>query len=74
VIYGPEWTCVTEQQEITLHIQGSVHMSPKVTETYVTLTIGHSQYMMHDTMARQLRDWLIANVPDDTPDRETTHE
>ena len=59
------WTDITPLGEVTLHIDGAVSRHPKVSGVYVTLRFGPTfTTTMHDVLARQLRDWLNANVPD----------
>jgi hypothetical protein len=60
------WTVIRPHQEITLEIYGGVSSCPSVPGVYISLDFGRYHWSMHETMARQLRDWLNANVPDET--------
>jgi hypothetical protein len=60
-----DWTVVVGPEDITLHIQGAVAKSSRVPGVYVTLRFGGGfETTMHSEMARELRDWLVAHVPD----------
>lgn len=58
------WETVAGPEEVTANISGWVTRSDKVSGVYVTLHFPNYTMTMHEQMARQLRDWLVANVPD----------
>jgi hypothetical protein len=60
------WITVTEEEQVTCNIVGSVQRCDELPGVYVTLVFSNRcSTTMHDTLARQLRDWLVAHVPDD---------
>jgi|GEM_PF-5523251 len=59
------WVAAVEEEEITLNIRGAVWSHPSTPDLYVSLRIGGGyETTMHEAMARELRDWLVANVPE----------
>jgi hypothetical protein len=58
------WIEVVAPEQVTCDIVGSVARSDAVPGVYVTLAFRNFySTTMHDTLARELRDWLVANVP-----------